>query len=150
VVTAEPEGDVYVDGKKVGRAPLTQPVSRGTHDVRLRDPGRGIDVRRKVSVKGPATPVKFTVGKGKLDVTAPGDADVYWFRADNLRGQGVTVSVNTAGLSLLVPRLEVLDAAGNVVASGVGGGPGAGDVSLHLTGLHEGSQYFARVTAGAD
>jgi hypothetical protein len=77
VVTADPVADVYVDGKKIGRAPLTHVVSRGTHDVRLRDGARGIDARRKVNVRGPATPVRFALGKGTLDVTAPEDAEVY-------------------------------------------------------------------------
>jgi eukaryotic-like serine/threonine-protein kinase len=76
-VTAEPAGDVYVDGKKVGRAPVTVPVSRGVHTVRMRDATLGVDASRKVDVKGSATPVRFELGKGLLEVTAPDGAEVY-------------------------------------------------------------------------
>jgi hypothetical protein len=76
-VTADPPGDVHVDGKKVGRTPVTVPVSRGTHEVRLRERDLGIDLRRRVSVRGPETPVRFEPGKGKLVVSAPDDVEVF-------------------------------------------------------------------------
>jgi hypothetical protein len=76
-VAAEPAGDVYLDGKKVGRAPITIPASRGAHEVRLRDPARFLDARRRVTVRGPATPVRFKLGKGWLAVTAPAAAEVF-------------------------------------------------------------------------
>src|SRR5581483_7172624 len=47
----------------------------------------------------------------------------------------------------LVPRLEILDVSGRVVASGVGAAPGSGEVSIHLTSLVDGATYYARVTA---
>jgi hypothetical protein len=76
-VTADPPGEVYVDGKRVGRSPVTVNVSTGHHEVRLKDARTGIDVRRKVEVRGPATAVRFVFGKGWLDVTAPSEAIVY-------------------------------------------------------------------------
>ncbi|HSN92178.1 MAG TPA: PEGA domain-containing protein [Anaeromyxobacteraceae bacterium] len=76
-VTADPPGDVYVDGRKVGRSPVTVTVSRGAHEVRLRDRALGIDLRKRVSVRGPDTPVRFAVGKGTLVVTAPDGAEVF-------------------------------------------------------------------------
>jgi hypothetical protein len=66
-----------VDGKKVGRAPITVPVARAVHVVRLREAKLGVDASRKVEVKGPATPVRFQLGKGLLEVTAPDGAEVY-------------------------------------------------------------------------
>jgi hypothetical protein len=104
---------------------------------------------------GTATEARYNSGdrpaRRKADLTTPADVDVYSFRAEGLDdGEGVTVTVRTGGLSLVVPRLEVLDESGKVIASGVGGGPGVGDVLLRLTGLEEGETYFARVTSGAD
>ncbi len=75
------------------------------------------------------------------DLTTPGDADVYTFRPGNLRGGGLTVTVRTAGLSLLVPRVELLDAAGGVVAGG------GSDSPLTLPHAVEGATYYLRVTA---
>ncbi|HUL60827.1 MAG TPA: PEGA domain-containing protein [Anaeromyxobacteraceae bacterium] len=76
-IPADPPGDVYVDGRKVGRTPLTVAVAKGTREIRLRDPGRGLDVRRRVDVRGPATAVRFQVGTGLLDVNAPDGAEVW-------------------------------------------------------------------------
>lgn len=76
-VSAEPPGEVYVDGKRVGRSPVTVPVSRGDHTVRLRSTYEGVDVRRRVTVRGPGTPVRFALRRGALKVTAPQDAEVF-------------------------------------------------------------------------
>ncbi len=81
------------------------------------------------------------------DLAAASDVDVYSFRPSNLGGGALTLTIHTAGLSLLVPRVELLDANGAVLASGVGAGPGAGDVTLRLPGAVEGATYFARVTS---
>ena len=76
-VTAEPAGEVYVDGRRVGRAPVEVPVERGTHTVRLRDAASGVDASRRVEARGAGTPVRFALGKGWLDVTAPDAAEVF-------------------------------------------------------------------------
>lgn len=76
-VTAEPPGDVYVNGKRVGRSPLTVPLTRGDHEVRLRNAAEGVDVRRRVNVRGPGTPVRFALGRGALDVSAPPEAEIF-------------------------------------------------------------------------
>lgn len=76
-VSAEPPGEVYVDGKRVGRSPLSVPVPRGDHEVRLRSPYEGVDVRRHVTVRGAGTPVRFALRRGSLKVTAPQDAEVF-------------------------------------------------------------------------
>lgn len=75
-VTAEPAAEVLVDGRKVGRAPVTVPVAAGVHEVRLRDAGQGIDARRRVSASGPGTPVHFQLGRGTLEISAPPDVEM--------------------------------------------------------------------------
>lgn len=75
-ITAEPEGDVYVDGKRVGRSPVTVPVTRGDHRVRLRNAAEGVDVQKRVTARGPGTPVRFALGRGTLAVTAPAGTEV--------------------------------------------------------------------------
>ncbi|HZY04013.1 MAG TPA: PEGA domain-containing protein, partial [Anaeromyxobacteraceae bacterium] len=76
-VAADPAGDIYVDGKRAGRAPLTRAVSRGRHKVRLVDKASGVDVTKVVEVRGPRTPVRFALGKGTLTVTAPEGAAIF-------------------------------------------------------------------------
>jgi len=82
------------------------------------------------------------------DLATAADVDVFKFRPNNLRGGGLTATVAVSGFSLLVPRLEILDAAGTVIAGGVGGAPGAADVTLHLPAATDGATYYARVSAG--
>jgi eukaryotic-like serine/threonine-protein kinase len=89
-VTAEPPADVYVNGKRAGRAPITVPVPAGTHEIRLRDPARGIDAVRRVSVRGAATPVRFALGRGTLSVNAPDDAEI---RVDGRRAGNGSVQL---------------------------------------------------------
>jgi hypothetical protein len=76
-VTAVPAAEVLVDGKPVGRAPVLVEVPAGEHEVRLRDRGQRIDVRRKVNAKAPATPVRFNLARGSLAVTAPPDVEIW-------------------------------------------------------------------------
>lgn len=76
-VTAVPAVEVLVDGKPVGRAPVLVEVQAGEHEVRLRDRAQRVDVRRKVTVRAPATPVRFQLARGALDVTAPPDTEVW-------------------------------------------------------------------------
>lgn len=77
-ITSEAEGDVLVDGKKVGRPPVTVAVARGRHRVELHDPARGLALSKTVDVRAPATRVRFDQPElGWLDVDAPADAEIY-------------------------------------------------------------------------
>lgn len=75
------------------------------------------------------------------------DTDVYSFEVGDLEGGAFLATLRTAGISLFVPTLEILDASGAVVASGTGTSPGNGNVALVLTNLEEDETYFARVIA---
>jgi hypothetical protein len=76
-VSSVPRGEILVDGKRVGRSPLVVDVSAGEHEVRLRDRAEGVDVRRKVKVQAPATPVHFNLVRGTLEVAAPSDTEIF-------------------------------------------------------------------------
>jgi hypothetical protein len=81
------------------------------------------------------------------DLGAPGDADVYEFEVDDLEGGAFLATLRATGVSLVVPRLEILDVNGTVLASGTGAGPGQGDIALVLGNLEEDETYYARVVA---
>jgi len=76
-ITSVPPAEVLVDGKPAGRSPLLVEVAAGEHEVRLRDRANGVDVRRKVSVRAAATPVRFQLVRGTLEVAAPADTEVW-------------------------------------------------------------------------
>jgi hypothetical protein len=75
-VSSDPAGDVFVDGKRVGRSPLTRNVSRGKHKVRVADRALGIDQTKVVEVRSAHVKVRFAFGKASLTVTAPEGAAV--------------------------------------------------------------------------
>jgi hypothetical protein len=75
-VGSEPAGDVFVDGRRIGRSPLTRNVSRGKHKVRVADRALGIDQTRVVDVKSAHVKVLFAFGKASLTVSAPEGAAV--------------------------------------------------------------------------
>ncbi len=76
-VSSEPAGDVFVDGRRIGRSPLVRNVSRGTHKVRVVDRTLGIDQTKVVEVKSSRVKVRFAFGKASLTVSAPDGAAVF-------------------------------------------------------------------------
>ncbi len=85
----------------------------------------------------------ITTARG--DLTTAADADVYEFAADD--DAALVVTFRTAGVSLLVAAVEILDEAGQVLAAGAGADPGSGDVAFRLTNLDDDARYFLRVRA---
>jgi len=75
-ITASEPGELFVDGKRVGRPPLQRPVSAGRREVRLLDANLGLDVSRTVEVRAPRTALRIEVGKGRLSVRAPEGAEI--------------------------------------------------------------------------
>ncbi len=82
----------------------------------------------------------------EADLTTAGDVDVYHFKNSGGATKLATVSLQTAGLSLLAAKLEVLDAAGRVVASTAAGNAQGGDLSVQFQAA-AGATYYARVSA---
>ncbi|MEW5848718.1 MAG: PEGA domain-containing protein [Myxococcota bacterium] len=77
-ITASPAGEIYVDGKLVGRSPITTTVKAGQHKVRLKAKGEGVDIQRTVKVNAGATKeVSLEAGKGTLIVDAPAGTQLY-------------------------------------------------------------------------
>lgn len=90
-------------------------------------------------------------------VSLPGDlataqtSNYFSFQAPNsllsLLGEtlDVNVSVQTAGLSLLTPKVTVYNAFGGAVATASASGPLAGGTSVHFIGLLAGEKYTVQV-----
>jgi hypothetical protein len=103
-----------------------------------------------------ATPLNLlTSSDGSLgiqadaDVSSLQDADVYRFQAPLSLGS-LSVTVHTAGLSLLTPRLTVYDGWGNVVASALSSGPLGGDVQITVPRLLPLGTYYVKVESGTN
>lgn len=83
------------------------------------------------------------------DVTTPADSDVFVLRSLAHYDGPVTIRLQTAGVSLLAPRLTVFDAAGNVLSAAASAEPFGAIVSVRLDQVDPAAQYLVRVEAAA-
>jgi hypothetical protein len=88
---------------------------------------------------------QLVAGLVNADVTTRSDLDFY--RVDTGSGTGITFTLHTAGISLLVPRLTIYDAAGRPISTVSASGPLDGDLSLRLSGLPANGRYYVEVSS---
>ncbi len=95
---------------------------------------------------GFATAVRVTPGSSPItaDLTTMDDVDFYQFRMPGYT-TNAAIRIQTTGMSLLVPRLTVYDAGGNVVRSVASAGPLGGDLHLGLSNLRRNANYYVKV-----
>jgi hypothetical protein len=95
----------------------------------------------------PINPTTFTA-QLKSDITAPGDVDYYQFTAPSGSASTATISVQSAGLSMLAPKLYVYNANHTQIAFKNGAGQ-YGTTLTATVNITPGSTYFVKVI-GAD
>ena len=83
----------------------------------------------------------------QADLSAQQGADFYRIVVPT-GATALDVQVKVAGISALVPRLDVFDAAGHLVATAAATDPFANDLNLHLGHVDAGETYYLKV-AGA-
>lgn len=86
------------------------------------------------------------------DITATTDVDFYKFRIpsdgnDDQNDRSVTIRLQTAGASLLAPRLTVTDATGRVLANRVSTSITGDVLQVTVSNLSEGGTHFVKVQA---
>lgn len=85
------------------------------------------------------------------DITRIGSVDYYKFTTPSSGPNGLAVSLQAAGISLLTGKLTVLDAAGNPVASAVSTDPLNNNLTLTVPGYKAGTTYYVKAEgAGTD
>jgi hypothetical protein len=118
------------------------------------------DVASIQSLYGARTPDQYegTLGNGTLgtatklsdiveaDLTTTGDVDVYKFNVPLLT-LGTRVKLQASGLSMVTAKLEILNSAGQVVASKLTTDPLNNDLTIDLPGGLLGGTYYARVSS---
>jgi hypothetical protein len=128
---------------------------RRLYGARAGDPNEGSNgnnsIKRATRLDFPSsydgeTPL---VGFGRV---GSGDVDVFMFRSPDDYAGPTTVRVQTAGLSLLTPRVIVYDQRGREVGRATGTGAEGDTLTVTLPGIEAGRKYYARVAAapGAD
>jgi hypothetical protein len=113
------------------------------------------DTQAPNDTRDKATQLQLPISNGQLsaanaigDITTLKDVDWYKFQANNVVG-GITFTLHTSGISLLVPRLSVYDANGNLISSVVSTDPLSGDLSIRLDKITVGANYFVKVESGS-
>jgi hypothetical protein len=80
----------------------------------------------------------------QADITTHQDVDIYRLRVPT-GTTALDIKVTVAGISLLLPRLTVYDAAGNVVGSAVASDPLNNNLSLRIDHPAEDGTYYVKV-----
>jgi hypothetical protein len=91
-----------------------------------------------------ATPIKLPDIAGAI--TAPGQAEFFRFQIPSYANQGVTISVQTGGLSLFTPTLSIFNANQQLVATSSAADPFSGGVSITLNNVKRGTIFYFEVS----
>lgn len=77
-IIVNPDVSVSVDGRALGRSPLTVPLAPGRHMLTFVDEARGLKTARMIDVRATPDPVTFRIrlGMGSILVHAPSGAQV--------------------------------------------------------------------------
>jgi hypothetical protein len=85
-------------------------------------------------------------GSVEADISTTSDADWYSFTTPAGSG-GTWVRLKAAGISLLAPKVEVYNAAGELLASGQSADPQDNDVNVQVGSLGTGATYYVKVSS---
>ncbi len=81
------------------------------------------------------------------DVTTATDVDVYYLPVLDTYSGAMTVRLQTTGVSLVAPKLSVMDPKGNVIATASGTGSEGDTIALTLPQVSAGGKYYVKVEA---
>ena len=141
--------DVYQGpeaGLAPGAIPAIQALYGGTRAVDSLD-GTTVSTNPAKPLNIPTPSSTSTPTSLAGDLATPQEVDNFAFKAPNALAAplGLDVQVQTAGISLLAPKVTVLDASGDVVATAAASGPIDGGASVHLARFVPGMNYSVRV-----
>ena len=95
-----------------------------------------------------ATAATITTPNIAADITVPGETDCYEFVVPSYFSYGMTVEVQTSGISLLTPSLTVYNGMQQVITSASSTNPLSNDAVAYVNYLMPGQTYYFQV-AGA-
>jgi len=74
----DPPVEVAIDGRALGRSPVSLALAPGKHQIEFTDPSLGINVSRSIRVPaGARTSQQLVIGKGVVQIEAPAGAAIY-------------------------------------------------------------------------
>ena len=144
--------DVYTGpttGLRPGAVPALQSLYGGARNINsLNGSAISDDPSHPATIQLPWTNTSATPVTTSGDIDLIQDVDSDQFKAPSLltAPAGIDIQVQTSGVSLLTPVVQVFDAANHLVASASASGPLDGGTSLHLAGLIPGLTYSVRIS----
>jgi Matrixin len=139
--STDPASPMYETYSGVRTGLTTGDVSsiQSLYGVRQRDSYEGAAGN---DTQATATPL---TGPVEADISTTSDADWYSFTVP--AGVGTWVRLKAAGVSLLAPRVEVYNAAGELLAAGQSADPQDNDVNVQVGALGAGATYYVKVSS---
>jgi hypothetical protein len=147
---SDPDSAMHTDyiGPRAGLGPTDIDAIRSLYGSRDADSWEGQagndSIETAAELGSVSTSAQISSIRIDAELTKIGDLDHYRFNAQDAVG-AVTVRVRTAGHSLLVPRVSVINAAGELVAAGEAQSPLDGDVELLIQRPRGGGSFTVRV-----
>jgi matrixin len=92
-----------------------------------------------------AAATSLTVASQVADISSPTDADYFKFIVPSYTSGSLTVQVQGANVSLLIPQLTVLNSLQQIVATSVSSDPFNNNVSLTINNVTPGATYYFEV-----
>ena len=140
-----------------GRKPLlTADDIAGIRSIYSAGGARATDVFAGANVsRATAANLNTRIGAGPtalvpdLNIATAGQAETFTFTAPSGASGPLVVSVQSSGLSLLVPKLTVGTASGTILGTAVGTGPTGSTISVTVPNVAPNQQFYIQVL-GAD
>lgn len=137
---------------RTGLAPADVAAIQALYGVRAPDLN---DADKPNDTPGNATRIKFSQSSDGYngatplvvygDITTTRDVDYYYLRPLTGYSGSVTFRLQTAGVSLLTPKVTVTDAAGRVVGQATSGRPGGDVLTVRIPRAAPNMTYYVRV-----
>lgn len=145
--STDPTAVMYGDylGVRAGLSAADVASVRANYGARANDAFEG-SAGNATFATATMAPANMATLVGSLRDTS--DVDTYSFTTPEGNGS-VKVRLKTSGVSLLVAKLSVYDAAGNLVGTETATDPTSGDLTINVGSVGSGLQYYARVQSAA-
>src|SRR5262249_33718162 len=92
-----------------------------------------------------ATATTLKVPEVAADITTNADVDIFKYKIPDYANKAVTFQVQTAGVSLLTPKVTIMTATGQVVGTNSSTDPLNNTVTVTLNNVKRGTTYYVKV-----
>ncbi len=111
--------------------------------------GQGLSLSNAVNLN-PSLGSSLQATLNNVSLNAVGDTEYFTLVAPSNSGNTLTVTASASNISLLSPKISIVDSSGNVLASQGNAGAWSDSVSAQITNVTPGQRYFIEVTGATN